>query len=153
MLVARIWAGRAGRWETVLKKAEEVHRGAKVEEVGESESIDSDEAVDIGLEGMEEVGNGGGVAEERGVDARTSSEKAAVVAEEEHEKHDDVDLVVAEMVVDAAVVDMSGLVVCWKNSQGRAFVGTCRADDKTSSLQVATSAANSKPVDESENKC
>ena len=96
--MARIWTCRAGHWETVLKKVEEVRRGVKVEEAGESESIDSDEAVDTELEGMAEAGNGG-VAEERGVDAMASSEKTAAVAEEEHEKNDDVDLVVAEMVV------------------------------------------------------
>lgn len=151
--MARIWTCRAGHWETVLKKVEEARRGVKVEEAGEGESIDSDEAVGTELEGMAEAGNDGGVAEERGVDAMASSEKTAAVAEEQHEKNDDVDLVVAEMVVDAAVVDMHGLVVCWKDSQGQAFVGTCRADDKKSSLQIATWTANSKAVDESENKC
>lgn len=75
------------------RTAEEVHRSAK-EEVGEVEGIGSSGAVGIELEDTVEVENGDGAAEERGVDARTVSEKTkkAVVAEEEHEKNDDAEL-------------------------------------------------------------
>jgi hypothetical protein len=89
----RIWAFHADRWEMALRTVEEVRRSVK-EEVDEVEGIGSDGAADIELEGMAEVENDDGAAEERGVDARTASEKMeqAAVAEEEHGKNDDAEL-------------------------------------------------------------
>ncbi|KAI6759148.1 hypothetical protein HG531_013909 [Fusarium graminearum] len=89
----RIWAFRADRWAMAPRTVEEVHRSAK-EEVGEVEGIGSGGAVGIELEDTVEVENGDGAEEERGVDARTVSEKTkkAVVAEEEREKNDDAEL-------------------------------------------------------------
>jgi hypothetical protein len=93
--VVRIWLSRAGRWEMALRMAEEAHHYVK-EEVDEVGDIGSDEAAGIELEDMAEAESGDGTAEERGVDARTTSEKMAeaAVVEEEHEKNGDAELAV-----------------------------------------------------------